>query len=376
MVSITPNQLVRYYAYPDTFRRHKHTKKELHNLTLNNLPHEISDKTRRKIRKAVNWLVAISADHWFTPVGKDYTFKVKIAFVTLTLPSAQVHCDKVITKECLNQLLVELRKYHQVKNYVWKAEAQANGNIHYHIAIDHPVQYNKLRDRWNRIIKKLGYIENFEKKHNHLNPNSTDIHKVQDVENMAAYISEYMAKKESKRPICGAVWNCSQTISRCESVKVMEDSFIQKELTDIVNSSNAQVKQMDYCQMIWPTNDSWTYNTQSTIAKEYRKYIQQAKSDKLESKTARISKVQVETVDSSLMAGLALTQILESKIIQSEQLCIFDNAVMTEASEYQKINRPNEYNLQYYLQHKNFHPNNPRETELIPCNKVHPDNSE
>src|SRR5690625_1883113 len=72
-----------------------------------------------------------------------------------------MHTDKEIKELALNQLLVELRKHYDMQNYIWKAELQANKNIHFHIVTDAFVQFHALQLRWNRILSKLGYIASF-----------------------------------------------------------------------------------------------------------------------------------------------------------------------------------------------------------------------
>lgn len=357
--------MVRYYERSGNSRFRPHEKKHLDNLKLNHSVKDLSDKSRRRIRKAVNWLVAISEDQWYSPPGKDYAFKVKLAFVTLTLPSTQIHCDKILTKECLNQLLVELRKYHNVKNYVWKAEAQENGNLHYHIAIDTPVDYDKLRDRWNRITNKLGYVDRFEEKNKHRNPNSTDIHKIKDVKNVGAYISEYMAKKEGRRNLCGKNWGCSQTISRCESIKIVEDSYVEKELNDIMNLKSVKVLQTDYCQMIYMRSDQWQDVAKDVIAKEYKAYIIKAKKDELPSKRKEIEPGIDIVIEKDLIISLAVTHALSDKVVQAEQMKILFNFTSKVTSSIESIVSEYADNTQHKLQHKNVYSNNRRETELV-----------
>src|SRR5690625_4606399 len=73
-----------------------------------------------------------------------------------------MHNDKEIKELSLNQLLVELRKHYDMQNYMWKAELQANKNIHFHIVTDAFVQFHALQRRWNRILSNLGYIASFQ----------------------------------------------------------------------------------------------------------------------------------------------------------------------------------------------------------------------
>lgn len=83
-------------------------------------------------------------------------------FLTLTLPSKQIHTDKEISKFCLNPFLTYARKYFGVRYYIWKKEVQGNGNLHYHIVTDRYIDSKYLRRTWNRIIN-VGYVEGCEK---------------------------------------------------------------------------------------------------------------------------------------------------------------------------------------------------------------------
>lgn len=77
-----------------------------------------------------------------------------VTFATFTLPSRQKHTDTEITHECINPLLQYLRKYYNLKYFVWKKELQENGNLHFHIVLDCFVDYYQLRTTWNRLINK------------------------------------------------------------------------------------------------------------------------------------------------------------------------------------------------------------------------------
>jgi hypothetical protein len=157
--------------------------------------------------------------------------RYKLTFITLTLPSKQVHSDNEIKSKCLNQFLIELKKNYGVSRYIWKAEKQENNNIHFHIIADKYIKWKEIRECWNRIINKLGYVDRYESNmrefykngfrlsthskdkrtenqqkkafqtlvdNNYRNPNSTDIHALYKVKNIQAYISKYLAKGVTK----------------------------------------------------------------------------------------------------------------------------------------------------------------------------------
>ena len=200
----------------------------------------------RKLNKAIDYMVATS--HKKTVKEKVYgkTVSFQLAFITLTLPSKQQHSDHEITSQCLNQFLTEMKKKHNVSRFVWRAEKQANGNIHYHIIVNNFVPWNDLRNDWNRIVNKLGYVDRFQEKNGRKQPNSTDIHSTRKIRDLKNYISKYMSKTEEGREVSGRIWSCSHELSNAKGYYSEIDSVLQKELETIKNSGKVRIYQSDY----------------------------------------------------------------------------------------------------------------------------------
>lgn len=250
----------------------------------------ISRHSAKKISSKINWLLFLSAPkkNWSTSAKRWVKFRV--CFVTLTLPSAQVHSDEVIKSKCLNQLLVELRKYHSVKLYLWRAEKQANGNIHFHIVTDHFIEADVLRARWNRIINKLGYVDHYCKsmresvkcfadyynkflnqgsyktlmrRYNKgvsdgwTNPNTTDIHSVSKIKNLSAYLCKYMSKnienidelseqQKTKLLVSGMLWGLSESLSKIKNIQIPVDSKVFNDINKIFDTIKSYVYKDDF----------------------------------------------------------------------------------------------------------------------------------
>jgi hypothetical protein len=207
----------------------------------------LSDHAKRKLSKAIEYIVCTATEKKVQEriYKKRVTFKT--AFITLTLPSSQIHKDTEIINKCLNSFLNECRQYHGLKNYVWRAERQKNGNIHFHILIDQFISWYDIRNRWNRIINKLGYVDKFHALHNHKTPNSTDIHSTRKVKNIKAYLTKYMCKQdqttqidENGKPIndfqSGRLWSCNQELSQTRGLNLVVDSEIESEVKKIIDS--------------------------------------------------------------------------------------------------------------------------------------------
>lgn len=223
---------------------------------------ELSKQARKNLRDKVTWLYHFAKSQTVTTVNGKVLSNFRMNFVTLKLPSVQAHTSDFITKNCLNQLLIELTKKYGLKNYVWRLEYQKNGNLHYHIACDIYIDFYYLRNTWNRILSKHGYVQAYTKKFEKMSfneyyrystnqgvadfelvkhrydegfktrwcqPNSVDVKSVIGSKNIAFYISKYMSKKEDSHqqkvlPVCednsahSRLWFCSRSLSRCKSV--------------------------------------------------------------------------------------------------------------------------------------------------------------
>jgi len=126
----------------------------------------MSPATSRYVKRIVeNWLTAIEMNSSLDSVGRDDVF---VTFVTLTLPSKQIHHDNVIKNECLDPFLEwmranETKKGWNVKAYLWRAEAQKEGNIHFHLICDRWIDHKAIRRKWNQLVERLGYISAYRK---------------------------------------------------------------------------------------------------------------------------------------------------------------------------------------------------------------------
>jgi len=206
-----------------------------------------------------NLLRAIGRFAFFTDrVNKEKALKKlkgkrSLKFVTLTLSSPQIHSDVEIKKKCLNQFLIEMREKYKMKHYVWKAEKQENGNLHFHIIIDVYINYQDIRYTWNRCQNSLGYVDRFRERMKKLGlngyceimkitqpdtsivkfkerylkglladfrqPPSTEIRQVLKVRNARAYFGKYFSKPSKIEPGFGRIWFASRSLTLDTSLR-------------------------------------------------------------------------------------------------------------------------------------------------------------
>lgn len=147
--------------------------------------------------------------------------KLFACFLTLTLPSKQCHTDSVINKQ-LVRFIENLKQSKGVLNYVWKAEPQENGNIHYHLLLDKFIPKDYLQQRWNSQINKLGYVDRSKSS----NPPTTRVESLRKIKNVVAYISKYMTKPENnKRPITAKLWGASRSALKMKNPKILVEEM-------------------------------------------------------------------------------------------------------------------------------------------------------
>ncbi|MDR6564931.1 MULTISPECIES: hypothetical protein [unclassified Arcicella] len=125
----------------------------------------MSANTSRYVKRIVeNWLTSIELNNDLK--NKDYRNKPYVTFVTLTLPSKQVHHDNYLKNQLLDPMIEWLRDSQErtkrkgagVDAYLWRAESQKNGNLHFHLIVDRWIDQDKLRQKWNQILERLQYI--------------------------------------------------------------------------------------------------------------------------------------------------------------------------------------------------------------------------
>jgi hypothetical protein len=294
-LSINPHQVCYYYSSVDGFKASKaHTANQF-NLEDNNTAGQVSNKARKSIECALSWLLYGAKPKRIYDAEKEKFFSFKVNFITLTLSAKQVHSDTEITNVCLNNFLDNMRKRFGLVNYLWRAEAQANGNIHFHVTTDVYIPHDKVRLYWNRSQQLLGYVSAFSKLHGHANPNSTDIHSVKHVKRLASYLSKYMCKNRSFacigelrlidgapvevlygskqykseengkrvgkvvghvlggliRPIESRLWFCSRSLSSKKSIVVGEDSFEFQDVASIIKQCDFKHYNYEFTTMLY-----------------------------------------------------------------------------------------------------------------------------
>lgn len=178
----------------------------------------------------------------------------RMYFYSLSFPKT---IDEETAYKLLNSTLTTIRKYHQIKNYLWIAERQKNGTIHYHLALYHFLKVRIVND----IVKKY-LIHAIRKQELNWtitaakNYNGVDIAKDRNtriptnfadkdkVKKIAGYLTKYITKSTQK--FTRQAWNSSKSLAAvsdgiCVSVNEVVQLFSTWELSDSACYAN------DFC---------------------------------------------------------------------------------------------------------------------------------
>lgn len=223
---------------------------------------EITEHSRRRLSKAIQLLADITEPHYVYNEITNKRQKFLLAFWTLTLSAPQYFIsDSQIKKQLLEPFLRKMRAK-GLKNYIWKAELQQNGNIHFHLLTDFFMEYYRIRDMWNNCQSQLGFISDFERRHGHRDPNSTDVKAVNNIKNLAAYLSKYMLKPTKKSqqqklaPVIdlqrkGKVWDCSLNLKLKNTEYDFLTDTLYTHLLELESSKKIRVLHEEFYKMFF-----------------------------------------------------------------------------------------------------------------------------
>jgi len=163
----------------------------------NKANNDLSKKSTGRLSTALNWLIYFSPGQPVYSRSDDKTFYVKMNFITLTLPSMQIHSDDYIKVRMLQPFLRWIKRSHGAINYVWKAESQDNGNIHFHITTNTFIHWKSIRKKWNEILASHGYCKVFQDGSNDKGNASTQVKAVKNNNAILGYLKKYYTKNDS-----------------------------------------------------------------------------------------------------------------------------------------------------------------------------------
>lgn len=266
---------------------------------------EMNDRTAARVKRILR--------AWFTEkkckkgnIGlSDESIATSYTFVTLTLPAKQVHTDNELKRFALRPFLQDLGRKFGAVDYLWKAEPQENGNVHFHILLEVFIPWQDLRKLWNHHLEPLDYIDQYRQRQqerhskgmvydlrpncrrtpaqqlaayvegvrtNWSNPNTTDIHSLRKVKHIIAYISAYITKKADRRKIEGRIWDCTDHLRGLQVFEREEDGQLSEGLRALGEGYGLRRMVLDHCTVYSGDILRFLYAELPSLATEFVEY--------------------------------------------------------------------------------------------------------
>lgn len=198
----------------------------------------VTASAKKRMKKAITLLLQSTPYEWKLHPVTGKQFQHKISFITLTTPT---HENSYNGKWChtnlLQPMLRILRTRYGMKSYIWKIELQENKQVHYHLTCDVALNHTRLRTEWNNLLIKHDMLEDFKIRYGHTNPNSTDIHSVNKVRNLEAYLVKYITKEyQNESALNCKIWDCSKNLKANDYFKVELDHGLHQYIRSLQKS--------------------------------------------------------------------------------------------------------------------------------------------
>lgn len=298
-----------YNALNNIYKDGYNTDERFHNF-------EISKNAHKAIKSKIQWLGYLAKNKTIKTISGKELFNFRLNFITLTLPSIQKHPTSFITKNCLNQFLIEMKQKVNLENFVWRLEFQKNNNVHYHLVTDTFIDYFIIQKTWNRIINKFGYVDDYNKKfalmtlneysklpeNTKINdfkiiqekyargkktewrvPNSVDVKSVLGSKKIGGYIAKYFGKNDNEKNKCNhldnkenskglRLWFCSRSLSALKKISGFLDEW-HVDIMKIVNEAkDLFIYDMEYCRTYFFNINSIAYDFKKDLDEILKNY--------------------------------------------------------------------------------------------------------
>ena len=246
---------------------------------------DISKLSKKNIARAVQLLVMASPWKWYLNPITNSKNRMRINFITLTFSCSELINLKEGYNNSLKPFLRWLKEVQKCELYVWKAEYQKRGQLHYHITTNKFIHHTEIRNKWNYIQKQNGYLQEYWDKYGHYDANSTDVHAVYKIKDIESYLIKYVSKSVGENKCRGKIWGCSEKL-RGKQYYTLD--YVHDDILDgIHNGVNSnELKRLDFIEQcsFWKIqggkdygdllHDSFKHDIENYIYSDYKKTIE------------------------------------------------------------------------------------------------------
>lgn len=233
---------------------------------------KVSNSAKKRMTKAIDIMLQCSQWRWIHNPVSGRMQNHRLSFVTLTIPGKERHIDaREGNKQILQPFLKKCRDKKMLSTYVWKAEYQQNGQLHYHLTTPSFLHWSVLRNNWNNTLASASLLKKWYEERGNYDPNSTDIHSVYKIKDVGAYLTKYFTKKDQDSDSKGKIWGASSNLLKAKYFSIPVPLI----LNDIYEVKEAKV--LDQCVIVPCDNPKEFLPNRYQI--QYDQFIESIKSD-------------------------------------------------------------------------------------------------
>lgn len=207
--------------------------------------------SKKRLTRSIETLIMAAPKRVvYNPITGKNIKNFQLSFITLTLATDIKQYQKDVHKSCLEPFLRWMRDTQGCTMYVWKAEFQRRGQLHYHITSDAFIHIKKVRDKWNELQIRAGYLDmaSYIAKHGHAIVPGTEIKKVWKEVNLGRYlVDEFTKAYQNDYSVGGKIWDCSINLKKNKLFTSIYDSNYNEKLTRLKNNGQVRIKHTDHC---------------------------------------------------------------------------------------------------------------------------------
>lgn len=167
------------------------------------------------------------------------------SFITLSYRN-EWPSDKQAKRD-LDNWFKRIRRRQEFTYYVWVAERQERGAIHFHILTPHYIDKERINEQWNEVVNGRKRRQN--KKVEELYPH------VQGVYNAGAYMTKYLTKEAEN--IKGSLWDMSRaTHTLCKPEAIVETEVPYSYLREAMQEMKERTEKVGFV-VEWESWDTY-----------------------------------------------------------------------------------------------------------------------
>lgn len=199
------------------------------------LYYQSKDKWHKRAPKLLTLTIPCQKQSVYHQAFKDNKFVPRTLadgnFSPLNYKNSLPYNDEFIKKTALNNILKALVKSHNLKCYIWTAEAQERGDLHFHLFLDVFIPEAKIRNLWFKNLLRIGALNYGVSKEEF-----SRLGRIEDISDISAcdsILSSYLNNKRDEegnlihkhdpdkrvRDVIGNHWGCSDNL-RFEALKI------------------------------------------------------------------------------------------------------------------------------------------------------------